>query len=157
MIYFKHQKSIIASMILFLTLIIGSSSKADSLKSVPDAELSSSPKSVLAEESLTPYLESMKARLQKEWSLQKISKGISKGATVIFRVSRDGHYSLLRLDHSTGEALNDQAALETVKGAGSFAQLPDQLNSLDVLVGFPETGASITVKNMENKIANSPK
>lgn len=59
-----------------------------------------------------------------------------------FILNVDGHYKMLRLDTSTGNAQADQAALDAVRIASvSFGHLPAEIKrEINVQVDFPATG-----------------
>jgi TonB family protein len=69
-----------------------------------------------------PYMADVQRRLKRSWFPPKGYE--SKRVVVVFRIHRDGYMSNLRLDHSSGVAIADQAALEAVRNAAPLHPLP---------------------------------
>ncbi len=68
------------------------------------------------------YMADVIKRIKKAWFPPKGHEG--ERVTVIFKVHRGGELSNLRLDHSSGDAIADQAALKAVENAAPFRPLP---------------------------------
>ncbi len=62
-----------------------------------------------------PYMGRLQRTIKRNWFPPKGNE--SKRVVVLFSVSRDGQFSKLRLSHSSGVALADQAALRAVENA----------------------------------------
>ncbi|HEY9677919.1 MAG TPA: energy transducer TonB [Drouetiella sp.] len=69
-----------------------------------------------------PYMADLQRRIKRAWFPPKGNE--SKRVVVIFKVHRGGELSNLRLDHSSGVAVADQAALKAVENAAPFRPLP---------------------------------
>jgi TonB family protein len=69
-----------------------------------------------------PYMADLQRRIKRAWFPPKGNE--SKRVVVIFKVHRGGELSNLRLDHSSGVAIADQAALKAVENAAPFRPLP---------------------------------
>ena len=80
--------------------------------------------SVAAESSpdFGPYMADLQRRIKRAWFPPKGNE--SKRVVVIFKVHRGGELSNLRLDHASGVAVADQAALKAVENAAPFRPLP---------------------------------
>jgi len=64
----------------------------------------------------------LQRRIKKHWFPPKGNE--SKRVVVVFKVHSGGELSQLRLDHSSGVAIADQAALKAVEDAAPFRPLP---------------------------------
>lgn len=64
----------------------------------------------------------LQRRIKRAWFPPKGNE--SKRVMVVFKVHRGGEMSNLRLDHSSGLAIADQAALKAVENAAPFRPLP---------------------------------
>ena len=69
-----------------------------------------------------PYLADLQRRIKRAWFPPKGYE--SKRVVVVFKVNKDGALSNLRLDHASGAAIADQAALKAVENAAPFRPLP---------------------------------
>jgi TonB family protein len=69
-----------------------------------------------------PYMADLQRRIKRAWYPPKGNE--SKRVMVIFKIHKDGTMSNLRLDHSSGLAIADQAALKAVENAAPFRPLP---------------------------------
>lgn len=69
-----------------------------------------------------PYMADLQRRIKKHWFPPKGNE--SKRVVVVFKVHSGGELSQLRLDHSSGVAIADQAALKAVEDAAPFRPLP---------------------------------
>jgi len=69
-----------------------------------------------------PYMSDLQRRIKRAWFPPKGNE--SKRVVVVFKIHRGGELSNLRLDHSSGVASADQAALKAVENAAPFRQLP---------------------------------
>ncbi len=69
-----------------------------------------------------PYMADLQRRIKRHWFPPKGNE--SKRVVVIFKVHTGGELSNLRLDHSSGVALADKAALDAVQNAAPFRPLP---------------------------------
>ncbi len=70
-----------------------------------------------------PYMADLQRRIKRAWFPPKGQE--SKRVVVVFKIHRGGELSHLRLDHSSGMAIADQAALKAVENAAPFRPLPD--------------------------------
>jgi TonB family protein len=78
-----------------------------------------------------PYLADLKRRIKRAWFPPKGDE--TKRVVVVFRIHSLGELSNLRLDHSSGVAAADQAALKAVENASPFRMLPKGgLDELDI-------------------------
>ncbi len=69
-----------------------------------------------------PYMADLQRRIKRAWFPPKGNE--SKRVVVVFKVHKGGELSHLRLDHSSGVAIADQAALKAVENAAPFRPLP---------------------------------
>jgi len=69
-----------------------------------------------------PYMADLQRRIKRAWFPPKGYEG--KRVVVSFKVHSNGEMSDLRLDHGSGVAIADQAALAAVQKAGCFRPLP---------------------------------
>ncbi len=69
-----------------------------------------------------PYMADLQRRIKRAWFPPKGNE--SKRVVVIFKVHRGGELSNLRLDHASGVAIADQAALKAIENAAPFRPLP---------------------------------
>jgi TonB family protein len=69
-----------------------------------------------------PYMADLQRRIKRAWFPPKGNE--SKRVVVVFKIHREGQLSNLRLEHSSGVAVADQAALKAVENAAPFRQLP---------------------------------
>jgi len=69
-----------------------------------------------------PYMADLQRRIKRAWFPPKGYE--SKRVVVVFKVHRDGALSDLRIDHSSGVAVADQAGLDAVQHASPFRPLP---------------------------------
>jgi TonB family protein len=69
-----------------------------------------------------PYMADLQRRIKRAWFPPKGNE--SKRVVVVFKIHKDGTMSNLRLDHSSGLAIADQAALKAVENAAPFRPLP---------------------------------
>jgi TonB family protein len=69
-----------------------------------------------------PYMNDLQRRIKRAWFPPKGQE--SRRVVVIFKVHRGGELSNLRLDHASGVASADQAALKAVENAAPFRPLP---------------------------------
>ena len=69
-----------------------------------------------------PYMADLQRRIKRAWFPPKGNE--SKRVVVQFKVHRGGELSNLRIDHSSGVAVADQAALKAVENAAPFRPLP---------------------------------
>jgi len=80
-----------------------------------------------------PYMADLQRRIKRAWFPPKGNE--SKRVVVVFKVHKGGELSNLRLDHSSGVAVADQAALKAVENAAPFRPLPAGAND-DVDIQF---------------------
>jgi TonB family protein len=69
-----------------------------------------------------PYMADLQRRIKRAWFPPKGDE--SKRVVVVFKIHKGGDLSHLRLEHSSGLALADQAALKAVENAAPFRPLP---------------------------------
>ncbi len=69
-----------------------------------------------------PYMADLQRRIKRAWFPPKGNE--SKRVVVQFKVHKGGELSNLRIDHSSGLAIADQAALKAVENAAPFRPLP---------------------------------
>ncbi len=69
-----------------------------------------------------PYMADLQRRIKRAWFPPKGQE--SRRVVVIFKIHSDGSLSHLRLDHTSGMAIADQAALKAVENAAPFRPLP---------------------------------
>ena len=69
-----------------------------------------------------PYMADLQRRIKRAWFPPKGQE--SKRVVVVFKIHRNGELSHLRLDHTSGMAIADQAALNAVQNAAPFRPLP---------------------------------
>lgn len=69
-----------------------------------------------------PYMADVQRRIKSVWFPPKGTE--SKHITVLFKIHRDGMVSNLKLDHPSGIAEEDQAALKAIEDAAPFRSLP---------------------------------
>lgn len=69
-----------------------------------------------------PYMADLQRRIKRAWFPPKGYE--TKRVVVVFKIHRGGELSNLRLDHSSGVAVADQAALKAVENASPFRPLP---------------------------------
>jgi len=69
-----------------------------------------------------PYMADMQRRIKRAWFPPKGNE--SKRVVVQFKISNDGHMSDLSIEHSSGLAIADQAALKAVENAAPFGPPP---------------------------------
>jgi TonB family protein len=69
-----------------------------------------------------PYMADLQRRIKRAWFPPKGNE--SKRVVVVFKVHRGGELSNLRIDHSSGVAVADAAALKAVENAAPFRPLP---------------------------------
>lgn len=69
-----------------------------------------------------PYMAALQQRIKRAWFPPKDMS--SKRITVVFKVSRDGTLSHLRVVRTCGLQIADSAALRAVESAAPFASLP---------------------------------
>ncbi len=69
-----------------------------------------------------PYMADLQRRIKRAWFPPKGHE--DKRVVVVFKVHRGGEMSHLRLDHSSGVSVADQAALDAVQKVGTFRSLP---------------------------------
>lgn len=69
-----------------------------------------------------PYMSDLQRRIKRAWFPP--SQMESKRVVVLFKIHTNGELTNLRLDHSSGFALADQAALKAVENAAPFRPLP---------------------------------
>jgi TonB family protein len=69
-----------------------------------------------------PYMADLQRRIKKHWFPPKGNE--SKRVVVVFKVHSGGELSGLHLDHSSGVAIADNAALKAVEDAAPFRPLP---------------------------------
>lgn len=69
-----------------------------------------------------PYMADLQRRIKKHWFPPKGNE--SKRVVVVFKVHSGGELSNLHLDHSSGVAIADNAALKAVEDAAPFRPLP---------------------------------
>jgi TonB family protein len=71
---------------------------------------------------VTPYIAYLKKNIQRAWFPPKNIQ--STRVRVQFKIDHSGSLSNLRIDHSSGSAIADQAALKAVESAAPFRPLP---------------------------------
>ncbi len=83
-----------------------------------------------------PYMADLQRNIKHNWYPPKHNE--SKRVVVIFKVSKEGKVSKLKLDHSSGEAAADQAALKAIgKAEPEFGALPEGApESVDIQFTF---------------------
>jgi TonB family protein len=82
-----------------------------------------------------PYMADLQRRIKRAWFPPKGNE--SKRVMVIFKIHKNGELSALRLDHSSGVAIADDAALKAVQNAAPFRQLPPGApNDVDIQFTF---------------------
>lgn len=82
-----------------------------------------------------PYMADLQRRIKKHWFPPKGNE--SKRVVVIFKIHSGGELSGLRLDHSSGVAIADNAALKAVDDAAPFRPLPTGApDSVDIQFTF---------------------
>ncbi len=69
-----------------------------------------------------PYMADLQRRIKRAWFPPKGQE--SRRVVVIFKIHSDGSLSHLRLDHTSGMAIADNAALKAVENAAPFRPLP---------------------------------
>jgi TonB family protein len=69
-----------------------------------------------------PYMADLQRRIKKQWFPPKNEE--SKRVVVVFKVHSAGEVSDLRIDHSSGSKLVDDAGLAAVKNASPLKLLP---------------------------------
>lgn len=69
-----------------------------------------------------PYMSDLQKRIKSAWLPPKGCE--SKRVVVVFKVHRGGELSNQRIDHSSGVAVADQAALKALENAAPFRPLP---------------------------------
>lgn len=69
-----------------------------------------------------PYMADLQRRIKRAWFPPKGNE--SKRVVVQFKIHKGGELSNLRIDHSSGLAIADQAALKAVENAAPFRPLP---------------------------------
>jgi TonB family protein len=96
----------------------------DGAKGNPDANDKPGRPSVSAQADVDfgPYMADLQRRIKRAWFPPKGNE--SKRVVVVFKVHRGGELSNLRIDHSSGVAVADQAALKAVENAAPFRPLP---------------------------------
>ncbi|HEY9777809.1 MAG TPA: TonB family protein [Planktothrix sp.] len=82
-----------------------------------------------------PYMADLQRRIRREWYPPK---GHEADVVVVrFKIHKDGVMSNLALQHSSGVAISDQAALKAVQSAAPFRPLPDgSEDDVDVIFTF---------------------
>lgn len=70
-----------------------------------------------------PYMADLQRQIKRAWFPPKGDE--TKRVTVLFKIAHDGKLSHLKIDHSSGVASADQAALKAVENAAPFSSLPD--------------------------------
>ncbi|MFN8656721.1 MAG: TonB family protein [Candidatus Obscuribacterales bacterium] len=70
-----------------------------------------------------PYMADLQRRIKRAWFPPKGNE--SKRVVVVFKIHKMGELSHLRIDHSSGVAVADQAALKAVENAAPFRPLPN--------------------------------
>lgn len=80
-----------------------------------------------------PYMADLQRRIKRAWFPPKGNE--SKRVVVVFKIHKQGELSHLRLEHGSGLAIADQAALKAVENAAPFRPLP-QGASDDVDIQF---------------------
>ncbi len=109
----------------------------EGLKGNPDADATPGRPSVKAQADVDfgPYMADLQRRIKRAWFPPKGNE--SKRVVVVFQVHKNGEMSNLRLDHSSGFALADQAALQAVQNAAPFRPLPPGAqDSVDIQFTF---------------------
>jgi len=86
------------------------------------AHTPSAPRAAQADVDFGPYMADLQRRIKRAWFPPKGEE--SKRVVVIFKVMKDGSLSNLRLDHSSGVKIADEAALRAVENASPFKPLP---------------------------------
>jgi TonB family protein len=82
-----------------------------------------------------PYMADLQRRIKKHWFPPKGNE--SKRVVVVFKIHSQGELSDLRIDHSSGVALADNAALKAVEDAAPFRPLPTGApDSVDIQFTF---------------------
>ena len=82
------------------------------------------PDSVAAKEvDFGPYMAELQRRIKRHWFPPKGNE--SKRVVVIFKIHTGGELTNLRLEHGSGVAIADKAALDAVQNAAPFRPLPD--------------------------------
>jgi TonB family protein len=96
----------------------------EGLKGNPDANNNRGPSNTGAQADVDfgPYMADLQRRIKRAWFPPKGNE--SKRVVVIFKVHRGGELSNLRLEHSSGVAIADNAALKAVENAAPFRPLP---------------------------------
>jgi TonB family protein len=96
----------------------------DGLKGNPDANNNRGPSNTAAQADVDfgPYMADLQRRIKRAWFPPKGNE--SKRVVVIFKVHKGGELSNLRIEHSSGMAIADQAALKAVENAAPFRPLP---------------------------------
>ncbi len=70
-----------------------------------------------------PYMADLQRRIKRSWFPPKGQE--SKRVVVVFKIHGGGELSHLRLEHSSGMSIADQAALKAVENAAPFRPLPN--------------------------------
>jgi TonB family protein len=96
----------------------------EGLKGNPDANNNRGPSNTGAQADVDfgPYMADLQRRIKRAWFPPKGNE--SKRVVVIFKVHRGGELSNLRLEHASGVAIADNAALKAVENAAPFRPLP---------------------------------
>ncbi|MBN9394023.1 MAG: TonB family protein [Candidatus Melainabacteria bacterium] len=94
------------------------------LSSLPSSDIGKGAPGVDAEPQVVwgPYMAALQQRIKRAWFPPKDMS--SKRITVVFKVSRDGTLSNLRVVRTCGLQIADSAALKAVESAAPFASLP---------------------------------
>ena len=104
---------------------------------IPDVTNQKGPHSLAAQKDIDfgPYMADLQRKIKLSWVKPKGNE--SKRIVVQFKIHRDGTLSNLMIDHSSGVAVADQAALKAVENAAPFKQLPDGApNDVDIQFTF---------------------
>jgi TonB family protein len=82
-----------------------------------------------------PYMADLQRKIKQSWVFPKCDN--SRRVVVVFKVRKDGELTNLRLDHSSGIALADKAALLAIEHAAPFQSLPvGAPNDIDIQYTF---------------------
>jgi TonB family protein len=93
---------------------------------------------------LAPYVTDVERRIKRAWFPPKGNE--SKRVVLQFKIHTDGALSNLRVDHSSGLAIADQAALKAIENGAPFrplpANAPESIN-LQMKFGYDASGGDV--------------
>lgn len=101
-----------------------------------------------------PYVSDLARRIRRAWIPPKTQE--FHRVSVVFKIHRGGELSHLRLDQSSGLAIEDQAALKAVENAAPFRPLPNGASeAIDGQITF-EIGPMINTSSSSGVVDGSP-